>query len=88
MTDKTKIIGVCYMVFGALGLLGLPMIYVHQLVMEAMISSLGQTDPAAMEVMQLIQDLMEIIVPLLVVLVVRSSEGRPARRTSLRRTGD
>lgn len=69
MTDKTKIIGICYMVFGALGLLGLPLIYVHQMLMEAMISSLGQTDPAAMEVMQLIQDLMEIMVPLLIVLV-------------------
>ncbi len=70
MNDKTKIIGIGYIVFGALGLLGLPMIYVHQLLMDTMISSIGQADPAARDMIRIIQDLMQIMVPLLFVLVV------------------
>ncbi len=70
MNDKTKIIGIGYIVFGALGLLGLPMLYAHKLVMDAILSSLATADPAALEVMQIFRELMEILVPLLVVLVV------------------
>ena len=70
MNDKTKTIGICYIVFGALGLLGLPMIYVHRLFMNAVLSSVAVTDPAALEIMQIIENLMEILIPLLIVLVV------------------
>ena len=70
MNEKTKVIGICYIVFGALGLLGLPMIYVHQLVMNAMLSRLADADPEVLEVMQIFQGLMEVLVPLLIILVV------------------
>ena len=70
MNDKTKVIGICYIVFGALGILGLPMIYVHQLFMDAMLSSMAEVDSRALEVIQLFQNLMEILVPLLVILMV------------------
>jgi hypothetical protein len=70
MNDKTKIIGICYIVFGALGLLGLPMIYVHQLLMNSILSNVAEVDPEAREVLLLFNELMEILIPLLVVLVV------------------
>ncbi len=70
MNDKTKVIGICYIVFGALGILGLPMIYVHQLVMGSVFSNLAEVDPQAQEMLLTIRELMELLVPLLVVLVV------------------
>lgn len=70
MNDKTKIIGICYIVFGALGLLGLPMIYVHKLFMNSVLSGVAQVDPEAREVMLLFENLMGFLVPILVVLVV------------------
>ncbi len=70
MNEKTKVIGICFIVFGALGLLGLPMIYVHQLLMNAILSNLAEADPAVLEVMQIFQGLMEVLVPLLIILVV------------------
>ena len=70
MNDKTKIIGICYIVFGALGLLGLPMLYVNHLFMNSIFSSMGTADAEAREVMSIFQELMDIVIPLLVVLVV------------------
>lgn len=70
MTNKTKIIGICYIVFGALGVLGLPMLYVHKLLMNSILSNVAEVDPEAREVLLLFNELMEILVPLLVVLVV------------------
>lgn len=70
MNDKTKVIGICYIVFGALGILGLPMIYVHQLVMGSVFSNLAEVDPQAREMLLTIRELMELLIPLLAVLVV------------------
>lgn len=70
MNDKTKIIGICYIVFGALGILGLPMIFVNQLFMNSLFSRAAEVDPQAMEMISLFQEMMDVLVPLLVVLVV------------------
>ncbi len=70
MNDKTKIIGICYIVFGALGLLGLPILYVNHLFMNSIFNSMGTADAETREVLSLFQQLMDIVIPLLVVLVV------------------
>lgn len=70
MNDKTKIIGIFYIVFGALGILGLPMIYIHKLLMNSIFTGMGDMGPEAQDMVILLQELMDILIPAMVVLIV------------------
>jgi len=69
LNDKTKVIGIFYIVFGAMGILGLPMIYLQQRVMQMMFANMGDVGADAQGIMNLMHDLMELMVPALVLLI-------------------
>ena len=70
MNDKTRLIGIFYIIFGAMGLLGLPMIYIQKQIMSGVLSSLGDLGGDAHNWLELIQELLRILVPALVLLIV------------------
>lgn len=68
MRKNTKILGIFYIVFGALGLLGIPLIFVHKWFMRSLISSMAEVDPNALEMLYLIEELMAVMIPALIAL--------------------
>lgn len=70
MNDKTRLIGIFYIVFGAMGILGLPVIYLQQRVMNMVFANLGEIGAEAQPIMDLFHDLMEILMPALMVLII------------------
>ncbi len=70
MSDKAKIIGIFYIIFGLLGLLGLPLIFVQHKFLAFLFSNIGRIDPQAEAIIQLIQELVAILIPALIALVV------------------
>jgi hypothetical protein len=70
MDDKPRIIGIFYIVFGAMGILGLPMIYIQQRVMQMVFANMGDLGAEAQGIMDLLHDLMAVLVPALVLLIV------------------
>ncbi len=69
MDDKTKLIGIFYIIFGAMGILGLPLIYLQHWAMDMIFANLGEMGAEAQPVIELFQNLMAILVPLLMVLI-------------------
>jgi hypothetical protein len=70
MNDKTRLIGIFYIVFGAMGILGLPVIYLQQRVMNMVFANMGEIGAEAQPIMDLFHDLMEILMPALMVLII------------------
>ena len=70
MNDKTKLIGIFYIIFGAMGILGLPMIYVQKQVMNMVFASIGNVGGEAQYVIDLVNELMKILMPALLVLII------------------
>jgi cytochrome b561 len=70
MNDKTKLIGIFYIIFGAMGLLGLPMIYVQKQVMIMVFANIGNVGGEAQYVIDLINEMMKILMPALVALII------------------
>ena len=70
MDDKLKVIGICYIVYGALGVLGLPIIYIQKKVMGLVFANVGDIDPEAQAFLDLMDQLMEVLIPAMVLLVI------------------
>lgn len=70
MNDKTRLIGIFYIIFGAMGLLGLPLIYIQKQIMSGMLSHLNDLGGEAQYWLDMFQDLLRILVPALVLLIV------------------
>ncbi len=70
MDEKTKLIGIFYIIFGAMGLLGLPMIYIQKKIMGAMFANIGAIGGEAQHWMDFIQEMVRLLVPFLVLLIV------------------
>jgi hypothetical protein len=70
MNDKTRLIGIFYIVFGAMGILGLPVIYLQQRMMNMVFANMGEIGAEAEPIMDLFHDLMEILMPVLVILII------------------
>lgn len=70
MNDKTKLIGIFYIIFGAMGILGFPMIYVQKQVMNMFFANIGNVGGEAQYVIDLVSDLMKILMPALVALII------------------
>lgn len=70
MENKTKLIGVCFIIFGALGLLGLPLIYIQQQVMVGLIARAHVIGVEAQYWIEVIEEMLRILVPALVLLIV------------------
>lgn len=70
MNDKTKLIGIFYIIFGAMGILGFPMIYIQKQVLTLVLANIGQIGGEAQYVIDLVNGLMKILMPALVVLII------------------
>lgn len=70
MENKTKLIGVCFIIFGVLGLLGLPLIYIQQQVMAGLIAHAHIIGVQAQYWIEMIDQMLRILVPALVLLIV------------------
>lgn len=70
MNDKTKLIGIFYIIFGAMGILGFPMMYVQKQVMNMVFANLGNVGGEAQYMIDLINELMQILMPALVALII------------------
>ena len=70
MHEKTKLIGIFYIIFGAMGLLGLPMIYVQKKLMGALFANLGSYGGDAQYWIAFAQELVRLLVPVLILLIV------------------
>jgi hypothetical protein len=70
MNDKTKLIGIFYIIFGAMGLLGLPMIYVQKQVMQMVLANIGHVGGEAQYVIDFVHELMKILMPALMALII------------------
>jgi hypothetical protein len=70
MNEKTKLIGVFYIIFGVMGLLGLPMIYIQKQLMDVVLSNLSSLGGEAQYWIGFAQDMLRILMPILVLLIV------------------
>ena len=70
MENKTKLIGVCFIIFGALGLLGLPLIYIQQQIMVGLVVHAHMIGVKAQYWIEVIEQMLHILVPALVLLIV------------------
>ena len=70
MNDKPRLIGIFYIVFGLLGFLGLPLIYLQKHALDFILANMGGAFPEADPILDLAQQLMAILVPALIALVV------------------
>jgi hypothetical protein len=70
MNEKTKLIGIFYIIFGAMGLLGLPLIYIQKRLMAVLFSNLGSLGGEAQYWIDVIQEMLRILVPILMLLIL------------------
>jgi hypothetical protein len=70
MQEKTKLIGIFYIIFGAMGLLGLPMIYIQKQLMGVVFSHLDNFGGEAQYWIDVAREMVCILVPILVLLIV------------------
>ena len=70
MNDKTRLIGIFYIVYGAMGVLGLPLIYIQKQVMTLVSANMGEFGADARAMMDLVHELMAVLIPALVALIV------------------
>jgi sorbitol-specific phosphotransferase system component IIC len=70
MDDKPKLVGIFYIVFGLLGLLGLPMIWIQKRAMAFVLETLAGTGQDAGQLIGMMQELMTLLVPAIIALIV------------------
>jgi hypothetical protein len=70
MHQKTKLIGIFYIIFGAMGLLGLPMIYIQKQIIGVAFSHLDSLGGEAQHWIDFARQMVRVLVPALVLLIV------------------
>lgn len=70
MEDKPRLIGIFYIVFGLLGLLGLPMIYLQKRALDMLLANMGGSFPQADAYIGMARQIILLVVPALIALVV------------------
>jgi hypothetical protein len=70
MHPKTKLIGIFYIIFGAMGLLGLPMIYIQKQLIGVVFSHLDSLGAEARHWIDFARQMVRVLVPALVLLIV------------------
>ena len=70
MDDKTKLIGIFYIIFGAMGIIGLPLIYLQHWAMDMVFANIGDLGAEAQPLIELFKNLMDILIPLLALLII------------------
>ncbi|MCP4748455.1 MAG: hypothetical protein GY874_20325 [Desulfobacteraceae bacterium] len=68
--NKLSIIGIFYIIFGLLGILGLPMIWVHQTILNSVFENMPMADAEFEQAIMTIRTLLETLVPALIALVI------------------
>ena len=69
MNDKPRLIGIFYIVFGLLGLLGLPLIYLQQKALDVVLANARGSLPEADMYIDMARQIMVMLVPALIALV-------------------
>jgi hypothetical protein len=70
MHQKTTLIGILYIIFGAMGLLGVPVIYIQKQLIGGLFSHLEQLGGDARHWVEVARQIIQILVPALVALIV------------------
>lgn len=70
VNDKVKVIGICYIVYGLLGVLGLPSVYALKLLVDFAFADMGTTGAQAQAYMGIFEDVMAVVIPALVLLTI------------------
>ena len=70
MQDKLRVIGILYIIFGCLGILGFPLIWTMQKTLAYMATSMAATSGEAEYLMSIVQEMMTLLVPAMIALTV------------------